>query len=393
MQNVIFRTVTRIATAMTCMVSAASYAAAAQPANNIQHAVDEAIQPMMAKNRIPGVAVGVIVDGKVQVFNYGVASLESRQPVGNNTLFELGSVSKTFTATLTSWAQVNHQLSLSDDVEKYLPELRGSQFGKLSLLNLGTHTPGVLPLQVPDEIGNDAQLMSWFKAWHATYKPGTYRTYTNPGIGTLGLITARAMGEDFTPLIEGRLFPALGLKNSFIDVPASRKADYAQGYTKDGKPIRLKGGELGAQAYGVKSTAGDMLHFIEANMDMLKLDTSLQRAIDDTHTSYFQAGPMTQDLIWEQYPYPVTLKTLLDGNSTSMALDATPVTQIDPPLAPKQDAWINKTGSTNGFGSYVAFVPARRVGIVILGNRNFPIPDRVEAAHRILMSLSGAVLP
>src|ERR1700744_6397343 len=78
MQNVIFRTLTRIATAMTCMVLAASYAAAAQPANNIQHAVDEAIQPMMAKNRIPGVAVGVIVDGKVQVFNYGVTSLESR---------------------------------------------------------------------------------------------------------------------------------------------------------------------------------------------------------------------------------------------------------------------------------------------------------------------------
>jgi len=389
MKKMIFRSVTRFAAVMTCVISAASHAAAAQPANTIRHAVDEAIQPMMAKNRIPGVAVGVIVDGKAQVFNYGVVSLETRQPVGNGTLFELGSVSKTFTATLASWAQVNHQLSLSDDVDKYLPELRGSQFGKLSLLNLGTHTPGVLPLQVPDEIGNDAQLMSWFKAWRATYKPGTYRTYTNPGIGTLGLITAKAMGEDFTSLIEGRLFPALGLKNSFIDVPAARKADYAQGYTKDGKPIRLKGGELGAEAYGVKSTAADMVRFVEANMDMLKLDGSLQRAITDTHTGYFQAGPMTQDLIWEQYPYPVTLQSLLDGNSTSMALDATPVAKIDPPLEAKEDVWINKTGSTNGFGSYVAFVPSRRVGIVILGNRNFPIADRVEAAHRILMALTG----
>jgi beta-lactamase class C len=355
----------------------------------VRHAVDAAIRPMMAKNAIPGVSVGVIVDGKAQVFNYGVTSLESRQPVGDGTLFELGSVSKTFTATLTSWAQVNNQLSLSDNIEKYLPELRGSAFGKLSLLTLGTHTPGVLPLQVPDEIENDAQLMNWFKAWRATYKPGTHRTYANPGIGTLGLITARAMGGDFTSLIEGRLFPALGLKNSFIDVPASRRADYAQGYTKDGKPIRMKGGELAPEAYGVKSTASDMLRFLAANMDLLELDASLQRAITDTHTGYFQAGPMTQDLIWEQYPYPVTLKSLLDGNSTSMAMDATPVVQIEPPLAPKQDAWINKTGSTNGFGSYVAFVPAARIGIVVLGNRNFPIADRVVVAGGVLRSVLG----
>jgi beta-lactamase class C len=355
----------------------------------VRHAVDAAIRPMMAKNAIPGVSVGVIVDGKAQVFNYGVTSLESRQPVGDGTLFELGSVSKTFTATLTSWAQVNNQLSLSDSIEKYLPELRGSAFGKLSLLTLGTHTPGVLPLQVPDEIENDAQLMNWFKAWRATYKPGTHRTYANPGIGTLGLITARAMGGDFTSLIEGRLFPALGLKNSFIDVPASRRADYAQGYTKDGKPIRMKGGELAPEAYGVKSTASDMLRFLAANMDLLELDASLQRAITDTHTGYFQAGPMTQDLIWEQYPYPVTLKSLLDGNSTSMAMDATPVMQIEPPLAPKQDAWINKTGSTNGFGSYVAFVPAARIGIVVLGNRNFPIADRVVVAGGVLRSVLG----
>jgi len=342
----------------------------------------------MAKGNIPGMAVGVIVDGRAQVFNYGVASTQTRKPVTDATLFELGSVSKTFTATLTQWAQVDKRLSLNDSVGEYLPTLRGTPFGGVSLLDLGTHTPGGLPLQVPDEIHNDAQLMAWFKAWHPTYAPGTVRTYANPGIGTLGVIAAKSMGQDFTVLIERRLFPALGLKNSFIDVPVERAADYAQGYTKDGKPIRMAGGVLAAQAYGVKSTASDMLRFVEANMKLVKLDANLQRAITDTHTGYFQAGPMTQDLIWEQYPYPVSSSALLQGNGTAMALDATPVTRIDPPQAPNDDAWINKTGSTNGFGSYVAFVPAKRIGIVILGNRNFPIADRVEAAHRILTSLA-----
>jgi beta-lactamase class C len=152
----------------------------------------------------------------------------------------------------------------------------------------------------------------------------------------------------------------------------------------------MAGGVLAAPAYGVKSTAADMLRFVEANMTMIALDASLQRALTNTHTGYFKAGPMTQDLIWEQYPYPVALQALLAGNAPAMALDPTPVTRIEPPAAPQTNVWINKTGSTNGFGSYVAFVPAKRIGIVILGNRNFPIADRVAAAHRILGSLDGS---
>ncbi|TKC92306.1 beta-lactamase [Trinickia terrae] len=370
-----------------CAMPCASHASDVSP-QRVKRVVDDAIQPLMAKDKIPGMAVGVIVEGKPMVLDYGVVSTRTRKPVTNDTLFELGSVSKTFTATLTSWAQVNQQLALSDSVGKYLPLLRGSPFGNVSLLDLGTHTPGGLPLQVPDDIHDEAQLMRYFKAWRPTYAAGTYRTYANPGIGMLGLIAAKSMGQDFTALIEQRLFPALDLKNSFIDVPADRADDYAQGYTKDGKPIRMAGGVLAPEAYGVKSTAADLLRFVEANMKLVKVDEPLQRAITNTHTGYFKAGPMTQDLIWEQYPYPVALKSLLEGNAPAMALDATPVTEIKPPLPPRDNVWINKTGSTNGFGSYVAFVPEKRLGIVILANRNFPIEDRVAAAHRILTALT-----
>lgn len=51
------------------------------------------------------------------------------------------------------------------------------------------------------------------------------------------------------------------------------------------------------------------------------------------------------------------------------------------------NTWINKTGSTNGFSTYVAFVPAKRIAIVMLANRSFPIEDRVKVAYRILGSL------
>jgi beta-lactamase class C len=353
----------------------------------IRRAVDGAIQPVMAKYGIPGMAVGILVAGIPYVFNYGVASTEARNPVTRDTLFEVGSVSKTMTATLASYAQINGDLSLSDKTSKYLPSLQDSKFGDVSLLNLGTHTPGGLPLQVPDNIRNDDQLIQYFKEWRPTYAQGTYRTYANPGIGTLGLITAKSMGQDFTALMEQRLFPALGMKSSFINVPTAKMVDYAQGYTKDGTPVRMSTGVLSSEAYGIKTTAADMIRFVEANMHLIKLDEKLQLAITDTHTGYFKAGVMTQDLIWEQYPYPVALKTLLEGNSSAMIFNATPVTEITPPQKPREDVWINKTGSTNGFGAYVAFVPEKQLGIVILANKSFPIDERVTAAYQILTSL------
>ncbi|MGN4072339.1 class C beta-lactamase [Burkholderia gladioli] len=359
-------------------------------ADRVQAVVDETVRPLMTEKQIPGMAVGVVVDGKAHVFNYGVASKESGRPVTNATLFELGSVSKTFTATLASLAEVDKQLSLSDKVETYLPPLRGSDFGKVRLLDLGAHTVGGLPLQVPDDVHDEAELISYLKHWHAAHAPGTFRTYSNISIGTLGILTANRLQQDSTSLMEGRLFPGLGLKNTFIDVPAAREADYAQGYTAAGKPIRMKMEVVGREAYGVKSTAGDLLHFMQGNMKLIPLEASLQRAVTQTHTGYFQAGPMTQDLIWEQYPYPVALKTLLTGNGPAMLFKGMKVTEIRPPEAPRDDVWINKTGSTNGFSSYVAFVPAKRMGIVILANRSYPIEDRVAAAYRILTALDGA---
>jgi beta-lactamase class C len=354
----------------------------------VKSAVDTAMRPLMAKYRIPGMAVGVIVAGKPYLFCYGVASTETRQPVTRDTLFEIGSVSKTFTATLTSYAQVTGHLSLSDKTSKYLPTLRDSKFGNVSLLNLGTHTPGGLPLQVPENIGNNDALMQYFKNWRPAYEPGTYRTYSNVGIGTLGWVTAKSMGQNFSTLIEQRLFPALGMKSSYIHVPQAKMADYAQGYTTENAAIRMAAGVLSSEAYGVRTTADDMVRFVETNMNLVPLDKKFQRAIAETHTGYFKAGPMTQDLIWEQYPYPVALKALLEGNSSAMALDATPVSKISPPESPREDVWINKTGSTNGFGAYVAFIPEKRLGIVILANKNYPIDARVTTAYKILTALS-----
>lgn len=380
-------TLAAVALSLLCAACAAARAAAPSCAD-IAGTVDTAVRPVLEKYRIPGMAVGLVAGSGTCVFNYGTANTATRKPVSDGTLFELGSVTKTFTATEAAYAEVRGYLSLSDTTAKYLPVLRGSRFGETTLLELGTHTPGGLALQVPDDVHDNDQLMQYFRRWRPTYAPGTHRTYNNPGIGTLGLITAISMHASFGSLVERQLLPALGMRHTYIQVPAAEVADYAEGYTNAGVPARMKPRVLFAEAYGIKSTAADMARFLQANMALIPLDRQLERAIAATHTGYFKAGVMTQDLIWEQYPYPVARQKLLQGNGYAMIFDATPVNRISPPEQPRQDVWINKTGSTDGFGAYIAFIPAKRLGIVILANKSYPIPARVSAAYQILTALA-----
>jgi beta-lactamase class C len=371
-----------------CVLPPPNAHAASTRAASAQTIIADTINPVMQRYAIPGMAVGIVLNGHTQVYNYGVASKETNKPVTANTLFEIGSLTKTFTATLATYAQVTGHLSLSDPASRYLPDLRGSSFDHISLLDLGTHTSGGLPLQVPDAITDDAQLMTWFQNWKPTYAPGTYRTYSNLSIGLLGIIAARSVNEDFGALMQGKLLSRLGMGATYLDVPTAQIANYAQGYTKTDTPIRLAPGVLAAETYGLRTTASDLLRFVEANMALLDLDAVLQRAITATHTGYDRVGAMTQDLIWEQYRFPVDLKDLLDGNSDKIALQANPVDRLDPPSPPQGDVLINKTGSTNGFGAYIAFIPAKRTGIVLLANKSYPIDARVAAAEAILEKLA-----
>ncbi len=183
---------------------------------------DAAIKPVMEKNGIPGLAVGISVDGQSHIFTYGVMSKSTNEPVTPQTLFELGSISKTFTVTLSTYAEINGQLSLSGKVEDYLPSMKGKPFGDVTLMHLGTHTAGGFPIQVPDNIKTEQQLLAYLKAWKPSYKPGTHRSYANPSIGMLGYITAKAMGQSFDGAMQDTLFPALGLKNTFTVVPRQR---------------------------------------------------------------------------------------------------------------------------------------------------------------------------
>ena len=382
------RKLSGIALSMVGLCAFTNVAQAENPAPTLDAVVQNGAQHVMEQYAVPGLVIAVSVNGKQNFYNYGVASKTTRAPVTPDTLFEVGSISKVFTATLATYAQAKGQLSLTDTVAKYEPALEGTPFGKVMLSHLATHTAGGFPLQVPDSVQNEQQLMDYLKTWKPVYPTGTQRSYANPSIGMLGVIAAKSMNMPFDQAMEQQLFPALGLESSYYTVPASKMGLYAQGYNKQDEPVRLSAGVLGNEAYGLKTTARDLIHFTELNMGQGEASPLVRRALADTHAGYFRVGPMIQDLIWEQYPYPVELKSLLVGNSNKMAYENNDAIALNPVLAPQQAVWINKTGSTNGFGAYAVFVPSEQKAIIILANKNYPNDARVELAYEILKALN-----
>ena len=374
--------------AIPALALVAQRAAARTGPSLIGPVVDRAVRPVMEKNRVPGMAVAVTIQGQRSLFYYGVASKESGQRVTENTLFEIGSLSKTFTATLAGLAQARGRLILTDKASRYLPALAGSRSNRISLLDLATYTAGGLPLQFPNKVTDQDQMIAYFKTWRPSYGPGTRRLYSNPSIGLFGYIAAASLGAPFDDLMEQQLFPSLGLTRTFIRVPPEQMIYYAYGYGDDDKPIRVHPGVLASEAYGIKTTASDLIRFVEANMGRTVHDERLQRAIDATHIGYYSVDGMTQGLGWEMLAWPTRLSDVRAANSAQMLFDAREVTKLIPPRAPRTDVLINKTGSTGGFGAYAAFVPKKQLGVAILANRSFPIEDRVTAAYAILNALA-----
>lgn len=353
----------------------------------VERIVSEAVRPVIEEHRIPGMAVAVAAGGRRYFVNFGVASRESGRPVDEGTIFEVGSDSKVLTGTLAAWAGAQGRLSLADTAARHMPALKGSPLGETSLLDLGTYVAGGLPLQVPEGVKEGDSLVAYFKEFRPAYPAGAKRVYSNPSIGLFGRLAAASLGEPFDVLMEKRLFPALGLASTFIKVPADRAEAYAFGYSRDDRPVRVNPGVLDAEAYGVKSTSADLIRFVEASMGGHALDETLRRALAATQAGYYRVGGMVQGLGWEMHPYPASLETLLASNSADMALKPNDAARLDPPMPAGGDVLVNKTGSTGGFGAYIAFLPRRGIGVVMLANRNYPNAARVRAAHRILTAL------
>lgn len=216
---------------------------------------------------LPGMTLALTVPGGLAtVINLGFANADSRQLITPNTLFQVGSISKSMTAALVHQLAAEKRLNLADRVSALLPTIPLPTGNTITVQHLLDHTAGL-----PD----DPPLFPEGGLW-VGYKPGEHWHYSNTGYQMLGDIAEHAGGKPLGQLLFERLFRPLGMHRSRGAIIAADRPLYAQGYEPADLTIPVaRGMPLAPAAWvdvtfgagSVASTADDMIHWLRTLAD------------------------------------------------------------------------------------------------------------------------------
>jgi CubicO group peptidase (beta-lactamase class C family) len=240
-------------------------------------AVQTLLRDVVASGRAVGIVVGLLhADGARRIFSAGSSGIEGR-PLDGHSVFEIGSITKVFTATLLSDMVLRGEVKLSDPVDKLLPRVPvPSRRGRrITLLDLATHYSGLpyVPTNLapgdPDDPYADYSLDSLY-AFLARYElprePGAAYEYSNLGIGLLGHALAARVGLTYGELLRRRVLAPLGLGETGIELAPAIQAHLTGGHNDFGDPVQQWDWQTLHGAGALHSTAVDLLQFAAANL-------------------------------------------------------------------------------------------------------------------------------
>lgn len=323
--------------------------------------INNAIQPYMAQNGIPGVAVALYYHNQAYFYNFGVSDRSTQQPVTSNTIFEIGSITKVFTATLLAEQILNHKMNLNDPVVNYLPpqvKNANGAINQVTLEELATHTSGLprIPpgLTLAERAGyTKDDLMNYISTWQPDGPVGSGYSYSNIGFGLIGDALEGLTGQSYSVLLQQDILNPLGMTSSSID-DAVDPSRYATGYDEDGEQTMHWPTNAWAAGGAMRSTAVDMMKFIKANLGLQSSGASPQliQAMQLAQKPLLQINDFMQGIAWST------------SNGTT-----------------------KKNGATAGFSAGIVLMPSQNMGIVILTNKTKSHPMRL--GNQILHQLAS----
>ena len=295
-----------------------------------------------------GIVVGVIDRNGVRMYQAG--SSGTARALDSHTLFELGSVTKTFTATILSTMVLDGSVKLDDPVSKYLPAgVRvPSRNGKqITLLNLATQHSGLprLPTNMdpggPDPYAHYsvADMYAFLSTYKLPRDPGRSFEYSNLGIGLLGDALANRAHMSYAQLLQARVLGPLGMTETAIALTPSEKMRFAVGHDVDDDAVVPWNFEAIAPAGAIRSTVADMLKYVRCNMGQ---------------------GPIAQACLFAQKPRA----TFPPGNHIGLVW-----------WSGDLEAIIHHGGDTAGYHASVAISPDHTKGTVVLTNGGAAVDD------------------
>jgi D-alanyl-D-alanine-carboxypeptidase/D-alanyl-D-alanine-endopeptidase len=297
----------------------------------------------------PGIVLGILEpDGSTRILHYGSAG-PGTQPLGPRTVFEIGSINKTFTATVLADMVAKGEVKLDDPVQQYLPanvRVPSRNGREITLLDLATHRSG-LP-RLPDNFApadptnpyadySVEQLYAFLNGYQLTRDIGAQYEYSNLAMGLLGHALGRAKGTNIQTLIQQRVLEPLGMRMTSYGRDGAVAEWLAKGHNDAGSVVPYWDlTDAVAGAGGLRSNVEDMLVYLRAQLG--QPDNALERAMRVAQQEHHRfSGEMAMGLAWSRRT--AQGKTL-----------------------------ISHGGGTAGFRTMIGFDPERRTGFVMLTN-------------------------
>lgn len=328
--------------------------------------VDEYVTAEMHREKIPGLALGVIRDGKIiKALGYGLSNVELDVPVTPESIFQTGSVGKQFTATAVVMLIEEGKISLDEKISKYFPEA-GPAWKDITVRHLLTHTSGIPDYGSEETTGRkkiidlrvdytEDELVRRFATLPLDFPPGSKWSYSNSGYVILGVLIHKVSGQFYGDFLEERVFKPLHMDSTHIISEENIVPHRSSGY-------RLVHGELKNQEWvapKLNTTADGALY--TNVLDLAKWDTALAtRAL---------LKPAGFNLMWS----PVRLN---DGKTYPYGFGWEIAGSKDHPLLEHSGSW---QGFTMNFSRYTS----DNLSVIVFTNLDSEHSHPAKIAHAV----------
>jgi len=318
-------------------------------------AVKKTIQSRIDHGNNVGMVIGIVDADGTKYYGFGKMSITSEQTPDENSIFEIGSISKVFTSILLARLDEEKKIDLNDPIKNFLPysvKVPSRNKQQITLFHLATHTSGLprMPNNFapanPDNPYADysvEQLYEFISNHQLQRDIGVRYEYSNYGAGLLGHILALHTGMTYEALIEKEITAVLGMDNTGLILTPEMKERLARGHSGG---IQVPNWDIPtlAGAGAIRSTCRDMVQFLKANMGLTK--TPLFTAMKKTHEPRHEAGSssMHVGLGWH----------IRSGDNSTII-------------------WHN--GGTGGYRTFAGFVNEKQKGVIVLTNSNTSADD------------------
>ena len=337
----------------------------------IEPFIKKTLKKYQSDKKIPGIALGLIKDGKlINTFGVGEISLRTKKVPNERSIFRIASMTKSFTATAIILLRDRNLLRLDDPITKFLPWTKtigipesGSEISIRDLLTMGAGFP------TDDPWGDRQEDMSYqdFDALVAkgisfARNPRTGFEYSNLGYALLGRIVSQASGVDYFDFIKKEIFNELMMKNTSFDERDSMKEFKVDGYAKYSKGLTLQAVTLpGAFSCmgGISSTINDLVSWVAHFQSGWK--TGSKSILKNSSVREMQEAQRHISTVINKDKNLNKPKTITTSYGFGLFID-------DDSLLGK---FISHSGGYPGFGSHMRWHPQSGYGVIALGNLTY----------------------